>query len=157
MKLIILILALALKAVFSVAGLVVVPVALLFTKRRSMHLPGIFWPWDNDEAFYGINGGHAWRREHPNSNHPWWRFQWLAIKNPAFNLSKYWLGVYSDRYTFRGSDWNTVEKLGGWHVGTIDRRYLQLFYHGRIYVRIGWRHVSGTSARLCFIMKRGSA
>lgn len=78
-------------------GLIVVPLALLFCNPASEHLPRWAWLWDNDET--GINGdGDAtggWRGpEHANGRERtfWWRYAWLALRNPANNWSYFVLG-----------------------------------------------------------------
>lgn len=78
-------------------GLVAVPIALLFCKPEDEHLPRWAWPWDN--AADGINGdGDAhggWRGpEHANGRERtfWWRFVWLALRNPVHNFGVFLLG-----------------------------------------------------------------
>lgn len=78
-------------------GLIVVPLALLFCGPESEHLPRWAWLWDNTET--GINGDGdstwGWRGpEHANGRESafWWRFQWLALRNPANNWSYFVLG-----------------------------------------------------------------
>lgn len=79
-------------------GFFVVPIALLFRtetpadikpypERKNVHLPKIFWLWDND-----AEGAMSWMPEWPemcwNGNPDSFlsMFQWLAIRNPANNM-----------------------------------------------------------------------
>lgn len=89
---------LTIRLLFIIAGLVVVPIALLFRteseaarkpypERKIVHLPKWAWPWDND-----AEGMMSWMDEWPQMC---WNgkpdsflsmFQWAAIRNPANNL-----------------------------------------------------------------------
>lgn len=72
-------------------GLVVVPIALLFTDKDSEHLPKWAYPWDND--WDGINGraeSYVWVKRYGTEGVKrfWPRFLWLAIRNRASNVSQ---------------------------------------------------------------------
>lgn len=89
------------RTAFIIAGFVVVPIGLLFRtetpvtdksrqaypSRKIVHLPKIFWLWDND-----AEGAMSWMDEWPEMC---WNgkpdsflsmFQWLAIRNPVNNM-----------------------------------------------------------------------
>lgn len=70
-----------------------VPIALLFCKKESEHLPKIFsWFDEND---YGINGDPYWIEVHfPNGKNRtyWTRLRWL-YRNRIGNFSAKYLGV----------------------------------------------------------------
>ena len=83
------------------AGLVIVPIGLLFRtteevtnpdeltypERKVVHMPKIFWLWDND-----AEGAMSWMDEWPDMC--WDKdptsflsmFQWMAIRNPVNNM-----------------------------------------------------------------------
>lgn len=76
-------------AVVSLAGLFVVPIALMFAGEK---LPKWAWIWDNDRD--GINGDGGFKNEHCPAYKLQYggflcRFIWLAIRNPAANLCWY--------------------------------------------------------------------
>ena len=73
------------------AGFIVVPIALLKTKKEDDHLPHWAYPWCNE--WDGINGlslrGHweeKWGKEGVRKF--WPRFLWLAVRNRASNMSQ---------------------------------------------------------------------
>jgi len=76
----------------SLAGLVAVPLALLFTPRDADRLPSWAWPWDNDED--SINGDGQWNRRYPGgrTRRFWPRFVWLALRNRVHNWRRYVTG-----------------------------------------------------------------
>lgn len=74
---------------------VIVPIALLFTKREDNHLPALFTWWDNDVSINGdrpeysdpsYEGVTYYADAHPRSF--WARFVWLGWRNRASKLSK---------------------------------------------------------------------
>jgi hypothetical protein len=72
-------------------GLIVVPIALLFAKKDSEHLPHWAYPWCNE--WDGINGranDNAWvnRWGEEGVKKYWPRFLWSAIRNRGANLSQ---------------------------------------------------------------------
>lgn len=88
-----------------VTGIVVVPIALLFTDKDSEHLPKWAYLWDN--AWDGINGRsntHHWVKRWGTEGVKkfWPRFLWSAIRNRASNISQL-LGKESitDKDTYR--------------------------------------------------------
>lgn len=61
-----------------IAGIIVVPIALLFCNKESTNLPKWARWWDEDR--YGINGDFGWQNEHfPNGKHTSYyaRLRWL--------------------------------------------------------------------------------
>lgn len=89
------------------AGLFVVPVALLQCSKESEHLPAWAWRWN--EPVYGINGDRYWRGpEHANGKERsfWWRYKWLAIRNRAVAYSCS-IGYKLDLYHYHGDYLNT--------------------------------------------------
>ena len=133
--------------VADIAGVVVVPVALMFTGPQADHLPKMFYWWDNHEAVYGINGGYAWKREYGDDTNTFWhRFMWTAIRNPAHNFTYYTLGVKDENRTLENlqdSTWDDVDTKGGFGMFVIHangKKYPQIFFHNKwIYARIGWQ------------------
>ncbi|MBZ0093526.1 MAG: hypothetical protein K8F27_15065 [Sulfuricellaceae bacterium] len=78
--------------IVDLSGLIVVPIALLFTSKQANHLPPLFWPWDNDTE--GINGDAYWKQKYGDRVTSFYcRFLWLAIRNPGNNFGYYcgWL------------------------------------------------------------------
>lgn len=68
-----------------IAGLVIVPIALLFCDRESEHLPKWAAWWD--EPVYGINGDVDWIRHHATDPQSYyWRWRWL-MRNRAVGWS----------------------------------------------------------------------
>lgn len=74
---------------------IVVPIALLFTKREDDHLPKLFSWWDNDVSINGdreeywasdYTGTTYYAKAHPRSF--WARFVWLGFRNRASRLSQ---------------------------------------------------------------------
>lgn len=92
-------------------GLVVVAVALPFASNDQ--LPKWGWPWDN--ADHGIDGDDFWIVS-KGAGRGWWAsYQWLALRNPTFNFSKYILGlVATGEYTYTGTplDANGESQIG---------------------------------------------
>lgn len=85
------------------SGLVVVPIALLFTTKESNHLLPIFWPWDN--AAEGINGDPYWKEKYGDKVTSFCcRFVWLAIRNPGNNFGYFcgWLQAPDSTYRYWG-------------------------------------------------------
>jgi hypothetical protein len=86
-------------------GLVIIPVALLFTKEKQpplstryegwkyTKLPKWAWLWDND--IYGTMGNHHWTKEsynpwfYKNPTGFWSQWYWLAIRNPVNNMEQW--------------------------------------------------------------------
>ena len=126
-------------------GLIMVPIGLLFCDAASTHMPASFWPWDNDND--GINGDAGWASaEHANGqqNTFWWRFLWLAIRNPGNNFG-YLLGrVPSGQFQALGNPLTSNQGMPGWLLVTCDNcwcAYIVLPWTTRICLRIalGWK------------------
>lgn len=82
------------------SGLVVVPVALLFTGKQANHLPRIFWPWDNDAE--GINGDPYWKQKYGDKVTSFCcRFVWLALRNPGNNFGYFCGWVQAEDSSYR--------------------------------------------------------
>jgi hypothetical protein len=72
----------------AIIGLIIVPIALLFTGTLKNNLPKWAWFWGNDED--GLQSPSLDKDEHfttPGSYLD--RLYWLAIRNPACNFSRY--------------------------------------------------------------------
>lgn len=72
-------------------GLVMVAIGLQFEKNNRM--PLLFWLWDNSK--YGVNGGDFWQRTNGENTSFLAKYQWLALRNPCYNSSKYLIGFKS--------------------------------------------------------------
>ncbi len=113
-------------------GFLVVPIALLACNEKAEHLPRWAWLWDNDET--GINGDAGWcGPEHANGRERtfWWRFLWLAVRNPANNWGYRVLGWEtspSTWYSFVG-DPKTSNRDPG-HPGAV---YIEAHEAGLMY------------------------
>jgi len=163
-------------------GLITVPLALLAVKYheakigdRVNHLPVWAWPWDNDEAVYGINGGYAWMRQYDQDAFTFWRrFTWLALRNPSHNFAYYVLGRPAKNclpadLNFTNDQWQAVEDHGGFGVfevkewisaDTLWRFWPQVFVHNRlVYIRIGWQNNNSTDidarCRFSCVIRKG--
>jgi len=80
--------------VLDVLGLVVVPVALLFTTDTDRQLPWWAWAWSNAQD--GINGDSGWQRRWGGVKAVqrfWPRFVWLALRNRSHNARRFWFGI----------------------------------------------------------------
>lgn len=130
-------------------GWILVPVGLLFCNKDSLHLPSLFWLWDND--IEGINGDIYWRTDpthHPNDYSNFWvRYTWLAWRNPSNNFITFVLGFspnWDTQYTVTGNvptDYKIVAHHQGkdypmWMIQKPYERWPQHSY--RVY--IGWRN-----------------
>ena len=130
-------------------GVIVVPIALLFCDSESEHLPNFAWLWDNDET--GINGDGGWRGpEHANGQERtfWWRFLWLALRNPANNWSYYVLGWKTTaQTTYRTGGDPMTSNRGPGHPGAV---YIEAFEAGRMYpcYYVVWRWSKGRCLRI---------
>jgi hypothetical protein len=73
-------------------GLVMVPIALLFTKKEDDHLPHWFaYPWCNEwDSINGLANDYVWEKRYGKDGVRkfWPRFLWLAIRNRGSNLSQ---------------------------------------------------------------------
>ena len=84
------------QVVMMVLGIPVCAFGLLFCRESDEHMPGVFWPWDNDVD--SINGCIGWeyicktRWYLGNPRSYWSRFYWCALRNPCRNYSM-WVGV----------------------------------------------------------------
>lgn len=135
---------------------IVVPIALLFTKTESEHLPRLFWWWDNDASINGdlrtddINdglGGWALRPISTNTSnlaevlscywapghHPrsfYARWVWLGLRNRASALSQA-LGstATGPAHFWAGPTW-TITRVGD------DWRYYELLPIGPLTIRM---------------------
>ena len=72
-------------------GIFVVALALLFCNEKDEYLPKWAWLWDNkNDSINGDgNSTSGWRGpEHANGQERtyWWRYKWLALRNPSNNL-----------------------------------------------------------------------
>lgn len=96
----------AARAVVTVVGLAVVPIALLFTEVpekvtewRLVRLPLFAHPWDNPkDGVLGDRRLHYWNQgdQFPGiiKNSPFLKaYWWLAIRNPANNFSRFYRGI----------------------------------------------------------------
>ena len=89
-------------------GLVVVPIALMFTSKPSHHLPHLFWLWCNEhDSINGYSNTDHWEKRWgtpPRSGVRGYlpRFIWLAIRNRSTNFRRL-LGVkeLGDRLNIR--------------------------------------------------------
>ena len=100
------------------SGLIVVPIALLFTPRDANHLPHLFWPWDNDME--GINGDQYWKQQYGDKvTHFYYRFLWLALRNPGNNFGYYcgWQQTRDCTYRYWGD--TQVSNRNPYHPGWI--------------------------------------
>lgn len=135
---------------------IVVPIALLFTKTESEHLPRFFWWWDNDASINGDLrtddpndglGGWAlrpiststsnlaeiamcyWAKgHHPRSF--WARYVWLGLRNRASALSQ---SLGSDATgpstVWNGATWTVTRVADDW-------RYYEMLPIGPVAIRM---------------------
>lgn len=108
-----------LSLIVDLLGLIMVPIALRACDEQSEHLPSWAWAWDNDRD--GINGDAGWALpEHANGRQReyWWRFWWLAIRNPGNNFG-YKLGRTPEQIVTLST--NTHAQIGdqAGHAGQI--------------------------------------
>ena len=159
MNIIRLILTLISSIIMDILGFFLVPIALIFTREEDDMLPKIFYPWDNYEDT--INGDKHWSNlvGKENITKKWYRFKWLALRNPSHNFVKRIIGVKNtgDKYYFIGDSWEKVSTYNGYHKGLYDGKYLQILYHNKwIYIRIGWKYKKEDRyLRFATIIKRG--
>lgn len=107
-------------------GLLVVGIALPFSKDDQ--LPWWAWPWGN--ADHGNDGDSFWI-EDKGAGRGWWAsYQWLALRNPTFNFSKYKLGLISTgRTVYVGVP--AIDAFGRSQIG--DKKG-----PGWSWIRMGW-------------------
>lgn len=130
-------------------GIVIVPLALLFCDEDSEHLPIWAWFWDNDDT--GINGDPGWRSpEHANGRERtfWYRFLWLALRNPANNWSYFvmgWQTSAATRYEIFGDPFTSNRNPG--HPGWL---YCEAYEAGKMYpcYYVVWRWSQGRCLRI---------
>lgn len=123
-------------------GLLVIGIALPFSKDDQ--LPRWAWPWGN--ADHGNDGDSFWINE-KGAGRGWWAsYQWLALRNPTFNFSKYVLGlVATGAWRYSGVpplDANGQSQIGdkkgpGW--SWIRMGWAWEFYYVRPYTAFGYR------------------
>lgn len=120
---------------------------------------GFLWPWGNDD--HPDNGGSFWHRKCGES---WWcAYQWFALRNPTFNMGKYWLGAKFSPYVHDG-DAQVGDKTGGgsywcWS-GWRFEYYLIVPYvfantNRCVRIRFGWKMYGkkeGDTCQFCFVV-----
>ena len=90
-------------------GLIIVPIALLF-RTPDDHLPKWAWLWDNSS--HGADGDNFWISRCGNTF--WCRYQWLALRNPTFNLGRHVLSITTSQpYTLQGDEVIGDKKASG--------------------------------------------
>jgi len=117
-------LAIVVRIIIIIFGLLAILVALPFAKPtgeindrgwQMWHMPRWAWPWDNDRnGVYGDKSGR-YVREHGTGF--WWRYNWTAIRNPANNASRHWLGFNVSEVTnieYAGTENEADEGVAGW-------------------------------------------
>ena len=127
------------------------PIGLLFIHKLppdkdgyvNHRMPKIFYLWDN-YGNDGTDGDINYRRMVGKVNY-WTRFNWLAIRNRAYNF-QHWIGVHTviTRIEGHGARWKEI----GWGVwdayDTKGRRYFE-YIIGIPY----WKRKDGTYRGLC--------
>lgn len=157
----------ALRLVLIVAGLVVVPIALLFEtsgtsvsdKRPIIVLPKWAWLWSND--FDGATGDKRgwWDKHAPfglGAYNFFSKFIWLAVRNPVNNLRRTdWFScpVAQCYIDFEGE--LIVEDrpgMGGWQFVTAEHMRTEKTWHGFYWVH-EWSRERALVVRLGFKIK----
>lgn len=129
----------------------VVPIALLFTRREDNHLPWLFTWWDNDvsingdrEEYHDPNyvGTTYYANAHPRSFKA--RFVWLGLRNRASRLAQMLGHTYPenvDREVWGDSRTNRDHE--GWAVfraGDVYQLYIVKKLTERLCLRINYGH-----------------
>lgn len=157
------------RAVLMVLGLVVVPVALPFTKwtvsvsdRRNIEvLPDWAWLWSND--FDGTLGDRRgwWDAHAPfglGSYHFLSKFIWLALRNPVNNLRRTdWFSCpVRDCYVMYIGKFNVEDKVGktGWQFVVAEHMKTEKEWHGFYWVH-PWNAERALVVRAGFKIKPG--
>jgi hypothetical protein len=132
----------------AILGLVIVPIALLFTPRKATNLPRWAWLWDNDVD--GLNGDSGWQDKHPETYSSFfWRFWWLAIRNRTTNFGRRIAGyTLTTQPFFKGNPFigNGKGKPTGWTFIWVPREAFCFYlvapwFNGKKCLRIylGWK------------------
>lgn len=134
----------------NIAGIVVVPVALLHGGLRSPLPAWASW-WDNDREPFGDTARAPAIAAASGLKLFWLRFNWLAIRNPANNLGRE-LGVAYDDHAFvnrtgnqntsdqgeQGVLFNTLHRHG--NVIAFEFYYVKAWSKTRcVRIRLGWK------------------
>lgn len=143
-------------------GLLVVGIALPFSKDDQ--LPWWAWPWGNED--HGNDGDEFWIVKKGAGTGWWASYQWLALRNPTFNFSKYKLGLTSTGHTTyvgvppldaagnsqigdkKGGGWSWVRMGWAWEFYYI-KPYTIFGQRKCIRFRAGWKLFNKTKGESC--------
>lgn len=145
-----------LRTLLILVGLVVVFVALFFTKKEGAvnangwqmeRLPSWAWLWSND--YDGVQGEkHGDYQRHYGFNTFWSKYNWTAVRNPVNNFSRYMIGFDYNRVMiiqWQGTSPDVDRSTKGFayfraRVVGCDVEYPSFIWNnGKWYVRLGWK------------------